>query len=211
MSNVAPIPKRFVIDRGGLPKLFPTHCHSADFWEHLGRAVATFGFLEEMLKKAIFAFTATRRFGSSVEAETAYKAWLPKLQKVLGDQLWNLAETYEKAVRDSPDSTTEGLDKLVGEIKEATKLRNVLCHGSWRMPDESGKSLPLFINRNDEEFQSLVDVEFLQTVQRCVADLSCAVIDSVTRMGWQFPGGAVPGKTILAPKVVAVPSDRTGR
>jgi hypothetical protein len=35
-----------------LPPGFPTQAHSPAFWEALGRAVATFGFLGEMLGKA---------------------------------------------------------------------------------------------------------------------------------------------------------------
>ena len=53
-------PKRYIVDVAKLPENFPTHRHSAEFWECLGRAVATFGFLEEVLGKAIFSFTATR-------------------------------------------------------------------------------------------------------------------------------------------------------
>lgn len=53
--------KRFIVDFKNLPSLFPTHRHSPMFWETLGRTIATFGFLEEVLGKAIFAFTATTR------------------------------------------------------------------------------------------------------------------------------------------------------
>ena len=54
--------QRAIIDRDSLPFLWPTHRHTSQFWEQLGRTVATFGFLEEVLGKAIFAFTASRRY-----------------------------------------------------------------------------------------------------------------------------------------------------
>jgi len=54
-------PKNSVVNIEELPTGFPTHKHPSEFWEALGRTVATFGFLEETLGKAIFAFTATRR------------------------------------------------------------------------------------------------------------------------------------------------------
>lgn len=57
---------RSIIDRDNLPGMFPTHRHEPEFWEHLGRAIASFGFLEEVLGKAIFAFTATRRHRCSI-------------------------------------------------------------------------------------------------------------------------------------------------
>jgi hypothetical protein len=64
--------RRFVVDLKKLPFLFPTHGHSPKFWENLGRTIATFGFLKEVLGKAIFSFTATTPYK---EIETAY----PKL------------------------------------------------------------------------------------------------------------------------------------
>lgn len=194
--DAAPKIKRSIIDKNKLPALFPTHRHSAQFWEHLGRTVATFGFLEEVLGKAIFAFTATRRYNSEEETEAAYSEWLPKLERALTDQLWNLAESYEKAARENSNLTTENVDELVKNIKAATKIRNVLCHGSWRVPDENGKSLPLFINKQNEIFETQIDIAFLQQVQLHVAELACAVVNTVTHMGWQFPGGAGSGKTI---------------
>lgn len=188
--------KRCVIDRSQLPVQFPTHRHSSEFWEYLGRTVATFGYLEEILGKAIYAFTATKKYSSDEEVKVAYEKWLPQLERALTDQLWNLAESYGKAVRNNADSTILNVDELVSDIKIASKLRNVLCHGSWRPPDVTGKSLPLFINREHEVFETPIDVAFLGKVQRHVAELSCAVVDSVTHMGWQFPGGAGPGKKI---------------
>ncbi|MHC1701718.1 MAG: hypothetical protein AB9900_12245 [Humidesulfovibrio sp.] len=195
-NSESPEGKRFVIDQDRLPVLFPTHCHTAQFWEHLGRAIATFGFLEETLGKAIFAFTATRRYDSDEEAKAAYDKWLPTLERALTDQLWSLAESYGKVVHENADSTLINAPELVEDIQKATVYRNVLCHGSWRAPDAAGKSVPLFVNRKMEIFETPVDIEFLRNVQRHVAQLCCAVRNSVTHMGYRFPGSAGPGKAI---------------
>lgn len=186
---------KWVISRNELPEQFPTHAHSPQFWEHLGRTVATYGFLEEVLGKAIYALTAIRHY-SAEKIDEAYQAWLPQLEKALTDQLWNLAETYGKAVRDNPEAITPNSDELVENIKEASITRNILCHGSWPTPDSEGKSVPLFVNRQKEVFQGAIDVEFLKQVQTHVAGLTCSVIDTVTVMGWEFPGGAGPGEQI---------------
>ena len=37
-----------IVDMNTLRVHFPTHRHSAAFWESLGRTVATYGFLEEL-------------------------------------------------------------------------------------------------------------------------------------------------------------------
>lgn len=63
-----------LIDRSRLPALLPTLPPA--FWEQLGRTVAAFGFLEEMLGKAIFALTGNRKYEAH-EIEKAYEEWLP--------------------------------------------------------------------------------------------------------------------------------------
>jgi hypothetical protein len=187
---------RSIIHRDKLPPLFPTHRHSPQFWEQLGRTIATYGFLEEVLGKAIFAFTATRNY-SVEEIATVYQAWLLRLERALTDQLWNLAESYGTAARDNPATTTKNVDELVEDIKKATIIRNVLCHGSWRTPNANGASVPLFVNRQQQVFDTAIDIAYLEQAQAHVAELACNFIDTVTHMGWQFPGGAGPGKPIM--------------
>ncbi len=187
--------KGHIINLKALPKMFPTHEHEPMFWESLGRAVATFGFLEETLGKAIFAFTATKPY-SEEEIQKAYDNWIPKLQNALSDQLWNLIESYGKAIREHPDATIENLDELLDELKTAAKIRNVICHGSWQSPNAEGASVPFFVNRHLERFVTAIDIPFLLQLQESVSELICSVINSVTHMGWQFPGSQGPGKVI---------------
>lgn len=187
--------KRYIVNRGGLPELYPTHLHEPKLWEALGRTIATFGFLEEILGKAIFSFTATIPYPED-EIQKAYAEWLPKLEHALTDQLGNLINCYGKAVREHPSATISNLDELLDDLREASKIRNVLCHGSWRTPDAAGASIPFFVNRQKEVFDTAVDIDFLNQVQRHTVGLVCAVVESVTHMGWQFPGSIGPGRAI---------------
>lgn len=188
--------KRAIIDRDKLPTAFPTHRHSSQFWEQFGRMIATYGFLEEVLKKAILALTGTRSYPPD-EIHTAYQNWIAQLENVLTSQLWNLAEHYGKAARDNPAITTINVDEIVENIKKSTAIRNALCHGSWRTPDAQGASVPLFVNRQKEVLDTAIDVEYLKNVQSHVVELACNVMDSVTHMGWQFPGSRGPGQPII--------------
>ncbi len=83
----------FVVALDSLPPLFPTHLHSPEFWEQRGRTVATFGCLEEVLGKAIFALTATVRYDEAeirydeAEIQGAFERWLPTLERALTDPL----------------------------------------------------------------------------------------------------------------------------
>lgn len=185
-----------IVDLDQLPSQFPTHGHDPKFWEYLGRAVATYGFLEEVLGKAIFAFTATRPYQEE-EIEAAYLKWLPKLERALSDALSDLITEYGKAVREHGSATVSNLDDLIHDLRKAARLRNVFCHGSWGLPDENGYSKPFFVNRQNEIFDTAVDVQFLAQTQQHVAELACAVVSSVTHMGWQFPGSSGPGRPIV--------------
>jgi len=185
--------KRFVVDFNNLPFLFPTHRHDPMFWETLGRTVATFGFLEEMLGKAIFAFTATTRHQES-EIDAAFENWLPTLERALVDPLGSLIDAYGKAVRNNSDATIENLDETSSGFGNPKRL----CHGSWRTPDAGGNSLPLFVNKQKMVWDTPIDILYLKQTQKAVAELGCAVINTVTHMGWQFlPGSHGPGKTIF--------------
>lgn len=52
------------------------------------------------------------------------------------------------------------------------------------------------MNRQKEVFDTAIDSNFLNQVQKHTVDLVCAVINTVTKMGWQFPGSNGPGKVI---------------
>lgn len=189
-------PKRYIVDCANLPQNFPTHRHSGEFWEELGRTVATFGFLEEVLGKAIFSFTATRQFPED-QIESEFEKWLPTLERALSDPLGGLIVTYGKAVRDNKAATITNLDDLLESLRDASVIRNVLCHGSWRVPDEEGRSVPLFVDKKNRVFETAIDISYLKQVRRHVAELACEVITTVTHMGWQFPGSSGPGNPIF--------------
>lgn len=187
--------KGYVVNIGRLPNKYPTQTHSSSFWESLGRAVATFGFLEETLTKAIFSFTATRPY-SATEIQDAYNKWVPLLEKTLSDQLGSLIVSYEKAVKQHPESNVNDFDLLVEDLRKAAKIRNVICHGSWRPPSQNGASIPFFVNKKKEVFETPIDCEFLDQLQRHTSELAAEVVSTVIVMGWQFPGSNGPGNAI---------------
>ena len=131
----------WTVELQSLPAQFPTHSHDSVFWEKLGRAVATFGFLEEVLGKAIFSFTATRPCDmAKIDAE--FEEWIRDLERALTDSLGKLIGDFKIAVKEHPQGEVHGLDDLVLELHKASRIRNILCHGSWQIPDEAGASTP---------------------------------------------------------------------
>lgn len=188
--------KRFRINFDNLPAHYPTHLHRPEFWEALGRVVATFGFLEDTLRKAIFALTATRQYPET-EWEAAYMKWVQTLERTLSDPLGGLIKTYEKELREHPEAPTCNREKLIEHLWEASDLRNVLCHGSWSRPDEQGRSLPRFVRKkNNEMFGTPIDLPYLGQLQQHTSELACFVMETVTLMGYQFPGSKGSGERI---------------
>jgi len=190
-----PAVKGYFVNIDRLPPNFPTHRHDAAFWEALGRAVATFGFLEEVLGKAIFAFTATREIPHD-KIESEYAKWLPTLQRALEDPLGGLIDSYSNSARKHQNAPPY-LDDLVKKLREAAVWRNSICYGTWRAPDEKGCSLPLYVDKKRGVFETPVDIAALKQLQQHTAELACAVVNTVTQMGYQFPGSSGPGKPVF--------------
>lgn len=184
----------YTVDLDRLPVHYSTHRHEAAFWEALGRAVATFGFLEEVLGKAIFAFTATRQIPSE-QIEAEYKKWLPTLQRALADPLGGLIDSYGSLAKKHQEAPP-GIDELLDHLREAAVWRNAICHGSWRVPDDHGRSLALYIDKKRGIFDTPIGVSELARVQRHTTELACHVMNSVTQMGYRFPGSSGPGKAV---------------
>ncbi|ACM26547.1 hypothetical protein [Rhizobium rhizogenes] len=196
MEENKPRKQGFVVDAGNMPKLYPTHLHKPSFWESLGRAVATFGLLEDALARAIFAFTGTRQYSES-EVEKAFGKWIAGLEKTLSDTLRPLIEKYASAVKAHPDAHVENFDDLVLHLKNASEIRNAICHGAWGAPNSQGFSELRYFAKTGEKFETPIDEKFLLTLQCHVAELISHVISSVTHMGWQFPGSSGPGDPIV--------------
>jgi len=188
-------PRSHLVDAAKLPKAYPTHQHSPDFWQSLGRAVATFGFLEEILVRAIIALTATRTY-SEDQIEAEYAKWTKKLERTISDPLGALIDTYGKAVQEHPDQKVEGIPDLLDRLRDACDTRNMLCHGSWGPPDRNGASLPFFVHKRRGKFTTRVDRLYLDQVQAHTTGLACEVIDTVTDMGLRFPGSRGPGRDV---------------
>jgi hypothetical protein len=187
--------KGYVVDVEALPQDYPTHLHEAAFWEQLGRTVATFGFLEETLGKAIFAFTATTEYSEEAVSEALDK-WQGQLERALTDALGGKIAAYESAVKSHGGLDMPNFSELIDDLRAAKQVRDSICHGSWRPPDANGASRAHFVDRKFQRFATAVDVEFLRRTRRHVAGLASSVVSTVTSLGWQFPGSNGPGDPI---------------
>lgn len=189
----------YVVQVDALPEHYPTHGWDAEFWEALGRCVATFGFLEHTLARAYFAFSVMREISDEGIDEELSK-WFDNLKKSARETLNPLIDRYENSVKSYPNHKVDYIDLLVKDLKETVEWRNILCHSSWGYPDEEGKGVPFFVNRKDLKFGTPVDLNMLQQIQSSTTNTIVNVINSVTLMGWQFPGTHGPGRPLFEKK-----------
>jgi hypothetical protein len=185
----------YVIDRDKLDSDFPTQFQPSALWEELGRTVASFGFLEEMLGKAIYALTGTMEFDPAGDPE-AFNNWIKTLEKALTDQLGALITRYAQALSENEKTKDKDYSNQIAGLKQAKDIRNALCHGSWGKPDDEGRTVPKFVNRKLEIFETPVDGHFLHRTREALRDMICDVLDSVTSVGYQFPGSDSPGEQL---------------
>ena len=194
MDKAEPL-KGYVIDRDKLHPDYPTQLHSPEFCEELGRTIASFGFIEEMLGKAIYALTGSKEFDPEGDPE-AFSEWIKTIEKALTDQLGGLIIAYEKALAENPRTKGNDHSAQIADLKQAKEIRNALCHGSWSKPDDQGRSIPKFVNRKLMVFETPVDVAFLKQTRSALRNIICDILDSVTMVGYQFPGSGSPGKQL---------------
>ena len=183
-----------IIDQDKLPVGWPTNRQSEAFWSALGRAVASFGFLEWTLRRAIFALTGDRPAPTDeAERQQAITEWSDRLTKVTTSTLVTLAKAFETAAQEHGRADMAHVSKLVRDIKDAADVRNAICHASWN-PITADCSQPLYIAavvagvREPSVFETSVDVAWLDQVQRHAAALACSTMDVVTTLGLAFPG-----------------------
>ncbi|MFW0777883.1 MAG: hypothetical protein ACN2B6_09225 [Rickettsiales bacterium] len=187
-----------------LPEYWPTHKHSKEFLEHLGRTVATFGFLEEALVKAILSFEGNKTVAvdeSEERIEELLNALEAKLKKAITDTLNPLINAYHESMQpycgDNEKISNDYLNMLIKDLKAAADYRNLLCHASWRTPNKEGLSQAFFIrkrNGDHEIFDTPIGIDFFKQVQKHTAELICNIISTVTVMGWEFPGASTGEK-----------------
>lgn len=186
-----------VVELDKLPQHLSTLHMPPDFWEGLGRAVADFGYLEDVLGRAIHAMTTWPHDGQ-VLSEQEFEAWLKEQDRARSEPLRNLISKFV-SLANSPAQQSYGVERVSIKLRELAEIRNVICHGCWMMPGQSGYSIPSFMKPNGDIFNAPIDIDYLANLGRNVEFLACEVINVVTVTGCQFPGSGGPGRPIELP------------
>ena len=188
-----------VVDRARLPEHWPTNRGSSAFWEQLGRTVATFSHLEDMMARAWFGLTATHEFEDMEQAEAAFPEWEKALKESLTDSLHSLTKKLTKAFHDDNRVPDERAGACLARLDEVRVWRNALCHGAWQGFREDGSVGLRHFRRGDEGPESLenpLNVETLSSIRAATVDLTADLVDILSAAGVHFPGTVLPGVAI---------------
>ena len=184
-----------VVDRARLPDDWPTSRGPSGFWEELGRTVATFSRLEDMLARAYFGLTGTQKFDNIEQAEAAFPQWEEKLKETLSDTLGSLTsklkEVFEKDDR-VPDACAR---EVVARLNEIRVWRNALCHGAWHDFEADGSvELRYFKKTKDgpERLDDRLNLETISLIRAATVDVTLNIVDLLSAAGVQFPGTQMP-------------------
>lgn len=193
------IQRHLPINRSLFGPDWPLRHGRSEFWEALGKTVATFGYLEDILARACYCLAAgTERFGPEPADidESRFRRWLGTLDRSLADGMGaltrRLAEILEEDNRIPHCARTE----LIEQLDELRSWRNALCHGSWSFLSKDGSGglhhyqkidgIPWVFSPN------VITVDDLDGMRIRVADIGLRVAEIASVAGAGFALTAMP-------------------
>lgn len=138
----------------------------------LGQIIASFGWLEEVLKRALYSLDRARLADDLSDADLG--RWLRHMEDIADDSMGTLVEQLDAALRRAP-----GIADRVAINDRLTAIkarRNLLCHASWRPTQTHGRWHPAFVNTKGVAFPDDFSVEDLTELQAEVLSLGQRII-----------------------------------
>ena len=118
-------------DQWVVPRGWPTNRGTAAFWEELGRTIATFGMLEDVLARVFYVVSGQRQADPDEDPKIQMERWNKELRAGLSDTLEGITEKLRKEwKRENPELPDKKRDVL-GKLKALSRMRNKMCHGAW--------------------------------------------------------------------------------
>lgn len=140
----------------------------------LGRAVASFGFLEEALKRGIYALSRDSLGDEPGEAEL--DAWVTRMEQIAGDSLGTLIDAFIAACDRAGALPISRRRALAATLRVVRDRRNMLCHASWR-PVEGGGFRPGFVSSRGAPVPARMEAGDLDAIRAEALEAAQEVVD----------------------------------
>lgn len=149
-----------------------------DFAAQLGHAISGFGFLEEALKRAIFALTRSG-LGKRPD-DRALANWLHRMEDIADDTLGTLIDQFIKQIG---NAGLKERDRLAADLRRIRRDRNMLCHASWKPTETPGRWHPSFLNTKGELFPGDVGTDDIAAIHADTLDAAARIVAIMRRTG----------------------------
>lgn len=159
-----------------------------DFAMAIGHCVAGFGYLEEALKRAIYAISQ-HHLGTDPD-EAALRRWLQRMDDIADDSLGTLIDSFAASMGKNPDVAED--HDLIDALRVLRDDRNLICHASWKPTERDGAWHPDFINTRGRSFQGTMTVQHLEEVNARCLGLTRRVVTIMRRTGIEGVWGDEP-------------------
>ena len=152
-----------------------------DFAAALGQAVANFGWLEEIIKRTIYALDRTRLAGDLTDTELA--AWMSRMDALADDSMGTLTEQLGAAMRRHPGLRDRS--KITDRLGEIRLYRNLLCHASWRPTEDKARWHPAFVGAHGEVQREPLGLDDLRRIRAATVETGARVLRVMRATGEQ--------------------------
>ncbi|MFC3571045.1 hypothetical protein [Paracoccus sp. TOH] len=143
-----------------------------DFAAALGQCVANLGWLEEIIKRAIYALERARLADDLTEEEL--QSWLTRMGAIADDSMGTLIEQLDAAMRRYPGLRDR--NRITDRLYEIRQHRNLLCHASWRPTEDKLRWHPAFVNTRGEVQRQPLGVPDLNAISEATVEMGVRVM-----------------------------------
>ncbi|KGJ03044.1 hypothetical protein SAMN04487972_107127 [Paracoccus halophilus] len=143
-----------------------------EFAALLGQCVANFGWLEEIIKRTIYALESARLADDLTEEEL--QSWLERIGHLADDSMGTLIEQLDAAMRRHPG--LHDRNRITDRLNEIRLHRNLLCHASWRPTEGKARWHPAFVSNRGEVQKRALSLEDLDRIRGDTLEIGTRVM-----------------------------------